>query len=341
MNAKRASQNEHRAGEPDPLDAPPGDDRKLELSIVVPCYNEELVLMELVRRVEAVGQATCGSSFELILVDDGSTDGTCRMIEEFAQIHHFVRGVVLSRNHGHQRALSAGLLYARGQRVLVIDADLQDPPELLPGMMARMDSGADVVFGQRRERAGEKLSKKVTAAAFYRVMRRLTDVDIPVDAGDFRLMRRIVVDHLNAMPEDDRFIRGMVSWLGFRQVPLSYDRSERYAGETKYPLRKMIRLAIDAITGFSIVPLRLATLLAALATAASIVTVGYVLVQKLLGNVVPGWSSVMIAVLVVSSVQLFAIGILGEYLGRLYMQSKQRPKYIVERLISGSAKRDT
>lgn len=263
------------------------------------------------------------------------------MIEEFAQIHHFVRGVVLSRNHGHQRALSAGLLYARGQRVLVIDADLQDPPELLPGMMARMDSGADVVFGQRRERAGEKLSKKVTAAAFYRVMRRLTDVDIPVDAGDFRLMRRIVVDHLNAMPEDDRFIRGMVSWLGFRQVPLSYDRSERYAGETKYPLRKMIRLAIDAITGFSIVPLRLATLLAALATAASIVTVGYVLVQKLLGNVVPGWSSVMIAVLVVSSVQLFAIGILGEYLGRLYMQSKQRPKYIVERLISGSAKRDT
>lgn len=305
------------------------------LSIVVPCYNEEAVLPELCRRLTNTAREVVGDDFEIILVDDGSRDKTREMIERFAEETPQINGILLSRNHGHQRALSVGLHYSRGARVMAIDADLQDPPELLGPMMAAADEGADVVYGQRRARAGESVAKRASAAAFYRLLRWLTDVDIPVDTGDFRLMKRVVVDHLNDMPEDDRFLRGMVAWLGFRQVPIEYDRAERYAGVTKYPLRRMIRLAVDAITGFSIVPLRLATAMALVTSLASLVVIAYVLAQKLLGNVVQGWASVMIVVLIVGSVQLLTIGILGEYAGRLYMQSKRRPKYIVERLVRG------
>lgn len=305
------------------------------LSIVVPCYNEKDSLAELHTRVLQAVEPVVGKSFELVLVDDGSTDGTTRMIEDLSQACPHTVGLVLSRNHGHQKALSAGLKYCRGARIYILDADLQDPPELLGPMMQLMDDGADVVYGQRKSRDGETISKSVSASLFYRLLNRMTDVDIPLDTGDFRLLSRKVLDHLNDMPEEDRFVRGMVSWLGFTQVPLLYDRAERFAGETKYPLRKMMRLAIDAITGFSIVPLRIATILSAVAALLSVVMIVYVLAQWALGHVVAGWSSVMVVVLTVSSVQLLTIGILGEYLGRLYMQSKKRPLFIVDRFITG------
>ncbi|UUV08653.1 glycosyltransferase family 2 protein [Ruegeria sp. YS9] len=307
----------------------------VSLSIVVPCFNEEAVLPELIRRVSAVAETCVGSSWELILVDDGSTDRTRDMITELAETKLNIRAIILSRNHGHQKALSAGLTYVRGTNILVLDADLQDPPELLPDMLELMQDGADVVYGQRRQRAGETVAKRTTAAAFYRLLDQLTDVDIPLDTGDFRLMSRTVVDYLNTMPEEDRFIRGMVSWLGFRQIPLPYDRAERFAGETKYPFKKMLRLAVDAITGFSIVPLRLATWLALLTTVLGLTLIVWVLFQWFTGDVVSGWSSVMVVVLLVSSVQLLTIGILGEYIGRLYLQSKRRPHFVVERVVSG------
>jgi len=212
---------------------------------------------------------------------------------------------------------------------LCIDADLQDPPELLPKMLEALEAGADVVYGQRQSRAGETAFKRGTAAAFYRILRRVTDVDIPADTGDFRLMRRAVVDALLAMPEQHRFVRGLVSWVGFRQVALKYARQERFAGETKYPLKKMLKLAVDAITGFSVVPLRMATWLAMLSFALAVGVGVYAVAQWMLGNTIAGWTSVVVFVSFLSSAQLLCLGILGEYLGRLFMESKRRPLAIV------------
>lgn len=307
---------------------------KVGLSIVVPCYNEEAVLDELVRRTIRVAEESFDADYELVLIDDGSRDRTVEMIEAFVASHPNIRGVILSRNHGHQRALSAGLAHSRGEIVLVLDADLQDPPELLPDMLTVLNNGADVVYGQRTKRQGESFAKRATATLFYRLLRTLSDVNIPLDTGDFRLMRRKVVDYLNAMPEEDRFIRGMVSWLGFRQVKFTYERAERFAGKTKYPFRKMLRLAIDGVTGFSTVPLRIATWLALSMTVVSFGLFIWVILQRIAGETVSGWASTIVVVLLVSSVQLFTIGILGEYVGRLYMQSKNRPQFIVDRLIS-------
>jgi len=241
--------------------------------------------------------------------------------------------VLLSKNHGHQRALSAGLKLCRGERVLIIDADLQDPPELLPQMMALMDQDADVVYGQRSRRLGESGLKKVTAALFYRLLNVMTDVNIPVDAGDFRLMSRRVLDALNAMPEQHRFIRGMVSWIGFRQVPLVYERQERFAGETKYPFRKMVRFALDAISGFSTMPLRVATYLGFLCSLIGVVFLGYTAVQYFSGATIQGWTTLMAVILILGSGQLFVMGVIGEYLGRLYMESKGRPLFIIEEVV--------
>ena len=224
------------------------------LSVVAPCYNEQEVLPEFLRRIGAVLDKAAGVA-EVVLVDDGSRDRTWDVMTAAAAADRRIVAVRLMRNHGHQLALTAGLSVCRGERILIIDADLQDPPELLPDMMALMDQGADVVYGQRRQRDGESLFKRATAAGFYRLINRLTDVDIPADAGDFRLVTRRVLDLLLAMPERHRFIRGMVAWIGGRQVPLIYDRHARAAGESKYPLSKMIRFAADAITAFSVVPL--------------------------------------------------------------------------------------
>ena len=242
-------------------------------------------------------------------------------------------GVLLSRNHGQQLALAAGLAFCRGERVLIIDADLQDPPELLTQMMARMDQGFDVVYGRRRSRAGETRFKTGSAHLFYRVMRGASNVEIAADSGDFRLLSRRVVDILTRMPEEHRFLRGMVSWIGFAQSPFDYDRAPRLAGETKYPLRKMLRLAADALTGFSTLPLRLATYAGFCFAGLGVLTMLYVLGSWFAGLAVQGWASIMATMLIIGSVQLIVVGILGEYIGRLYMQSKARPLFIVDQVL--------
>ena len=302
-----------------------------ELSIVVPCYNEQECLPALYERLTAVARATVGEEYELVLVNDGSKDRTWPMMQELSGNDPHVVAVNLSRNHGHQLALTAGLDLCRGQKILVIDADLQDPPELLPAMIATMErEKADVVYGLRQSRAGETRFKRATAAGFYRLLARATDVDIPVDTGDFRLMSRRALNALLAMPEQARFIRGMVAWIGFRQVPLSYKRDERFAGVTKYPLAKMIRFALDALTGFSSAPLKLASHAGLWLAAGSIILIIYIAVSWLSGQTIQGWTSLMLVVVVLGAVQMFVLGLMGEYIGRLYSQAKQRPLYIVQ-----------
>ena len=241
-------------------------------------------------------------------------------------------GVNLSRNHGHQLALTAGLSVARGERILILDADLQDPPELLPQMMRALDEGADVAYGQRTLRVGETVFKRTTAAVFYRLLRRLTDVQIPSDTGDFRLMSRRVLELLKAMPESHRFLRGMVSWVGFRQVAVPYQRELRVTGSSSYPLRKMLRLAFDAITGFSTRPLRLASLLGLAFGALGALGVVITIVAWAMGVTVPGWASVVVILLTLGGIQLAVLGIIGEYLGRLYIEVKRRPLFIIDEI---------
>ena len=307
------------------MDAPP-------ISVVAPCYNEQDVLEAFHRRVRAVLDGLDGDS-EIVLVDDGSTDETWAIMERLAEADPAVVAVRLSRNHGHQLALTAGLDICRGRRVLVIDADLQDPPELLPDMLRIMDDGADVVYGQRRRRAGETAFKRATAAAFYRLLGRMSRSPIPPDTGDFRLISRRALDVLLAMPERHRFIRGMVSWIGFRQEPLLYDRDSRAAGTTKYPLRKLFRFAFDAITSFSTVPLALAGWVGLFTALFGFGLFIYALISKFLYRTETGWTSLMAGLSLLSGVQLLVLGVIGEYLGRLYEQSKGRPLFIVDRIL--------
>jgi polyisoprenyl-phosphate glycosyltransferase len=302
----------------------------LDLSVVVPCFNEEKGLDELYRRVSESCSLCVGDSYEFILVNDGSSDKTWAIMSEFSKNDKHVVAVNLSRNYGHQLALTAGLRMTRGDRIFILDADLQDPPELLTKMMLRIDEGCDVVFGQRIERDGETVFKKSSAFLFYRFLNSMIDIEIPRDTGDFRLMSRRAVDILNNMPEHNRFIRGMVSWIGLRQEALPYKRAARYAGSTKYPLSKMIRFAIDAVTGFSVRPLRMASYIGVGFSMATIVMLFYVLTQFFLGRTVEGWTSLAVIILALGSVQLFVAGVLGEYLGRLYMESKSRPLYIID-----------
>lgn len=310
---------------------------RIKLSVVIPCYNEEAVIPELYRRVTQACHCVVGDRYELVFVNDGSFDETWAMLQELAHNDDRIVAVDLSRNHGHQLALSAGLSLARGERILVIDADLQDPPELLPEMMRLMDGGADVVYGQRVERDGETWFKRVSARVFYRLLLRITDVGIPPDTGDFRLMRRTVLNALLAMPEQQRFIRGMVAWIGFRQVPLEYRRDRRFAGETKYPLRKMLVFAIDAITGFSITPLRVTLYVAFFFLLLALLISIYILISWLYLGAVRGWTSMFLGMLIFAAVQLFSLGIIGEYLGRVYMQTKQRPLFIIREIVSASS----
>lgn len=303
------------------------------LSIVVPCYNEAGALPELHRRVSAAAAGAAGGDYELVLVNDGSRDATWARIVELAARDPHVVGVSLSRNHGHQLALSAGLTLCRGARILIIDADLQDPPELLPDMMALMDQGADVVYGQRISRDGETWFKRATAGLFYRLLARLVEIPIPLDSGDFRLISRRALDVLNAMPEQHRFIRGMVSWIGMRQVPLLYHRQERFTGETKYPFAKMMRLALDAITGFSTRPLKIASYMGMMFGLLGMMGMAYTLYGWLADLALPGWTSVMSMVLILGSAQLFVLGVFGEYLGRLYVESKRRPLFVIDHVV--------
>ena len=304
------------------------------LSVVAPCYNEQEVLPEFLRRVGAVLDELGGTA-EIVLVDDGSHDRTWQVMTDAAAADSRVVAVRLMRNHGHQLALTAGLSVCRGERILIIDADLQDPPELLREMMALMDQGADVVYGQRRQRDGESLFKRATAAAFYRLIGRMTDVEIPLDAGDFRLVTRRVLDLLIAMPERHRFVRGMVAWIGGRQVPLPYDRKARAAGESKYPLAKMLRFAADAITAFSVVPLMASMTIGWIMAAVGFAFFVYSIVGWLAGANLPGWTSLMAAVGLLGGMQFLMLGIIGAYLGRLYDQSKGRPLFMIREIVGG------
>jgi dolichol-phosphate mannosyltransferase len=271
--------------------------------------------------------------YEIVLVNDASRDRTWELIVDLVEKDPNLVGVSLTRNHGHQLALTAGLNLCAGERVFIIDADLQDPPELLGEMMRLMDTGADVVYGRRKQRRGEGPFKKLSAAAFYRVFNHMADLKLPVDTGDFRLMSRRAVELLNQMPEHQRFIRGLVSWIGLNQVPLVYERDRRFAGQTNYPFVKMLGLALDAITSFSIKPLRLATYLGLISAVFALGAMVYTLYSWLYLGAVQGWTSVMSVLLLLGSAQLIILGLIGEYLGRLYMESKRRPLFMIDRII--------
>jgi dolichol-phosphate mannosyltransferase len=299
----------------------------------VPCYNEEACLQELHARLTRAATSVAGDEYEIVLVNDGSRDRSWEMMRELAEIDRHVVAVNLSRNHGHQLALTAGLDLCSGERILIIDADLQDPPELLPQMIEEMArQQADVVYAVRRARAGETAFKRGTAKIFYRLLSKLAEIDIPLDTGDFRLMSRRALNALLSLPEQARFIRGMVAWIGFRQVPIAYDRAERHAGQTSYPLGRMMRLALDAVTGFSTAPLRFASHIGLWLVAASALLVAYIASGYFLGYAIPGWTSLMLVVVVLGAVQMFVLGMIGEYLGRLYMEVKRRPLYIVSEI---------
>jgi len=305
------------------------------LSAVVPCYNEEAGLEELVNRLSAACKAATGEDFEIVLVNDGSADRTWDEIVRLSNTYPQIVGINLARNHGHQLALTAGLFLSRGERIFIIDADLQDPPELLTQMTAALDAGADVAYGQRLQRDGETWFKKASAKAFYRILRRLTDAPIPADTGDFRLMTRQVLDVLMNMPEQHRFVRGMVAWIGFRQTAVPYRRDPRYAGTSKYPLRKMIAFAMDAITGFSIAPLRLSLYLSLFSVLLAVLVGAFALWSYLTMRTAPGWTSIAIIVLTFGAIQMFCLAIMGEYLGRTYMQTKQRPLFVIKSIHQG------
>jgi polyisoprenyl-phosphate glycosyltransferase len=302
---------------------------KPTISVIAPIFNEKESLPELFRRVGEVLDGL-NESWELILVDDGSTDGSTEWIRELAQKDARVRPVIFARNFGHQIAVTAGLDYSRGDAVAIIDADLQDPPELIADMVKRWHEGYEVVYAVRAEREGESWFKLFTASLFYRLIFRITDVKIPLDTGDFRLMDRKVVNVMNSMREKHRFLRGMSAWVGFKQIGLPYKRSARFSGSTKYPLRKMLRLAINAITGFSYAPLQLATYLGFIAAALSIIFIPVVIIERLTGSQqFLGQATTLVAVLFLGGVQLICVGILGEYIGRIYDEVKGRPLYIV------------
>lgn len=309
------------------------------LSVVVPCYNEQEVLEELHRRVTDVC-TSLGVTYEVILVNDGSADRTWLMMTDLAARDPCLVLVNLSRNHGHQLALSAGLSICQGHRIFILDADLQDPPELLPEMMSHMDRGAHIVYGKRGYREGESLFKRISCHVFYRLLDLLTDTPIPLDTGDFRLISRRVLDLVLAMPERHRFLRGMMSWTGFRQVGVEYQRPARFAGQTKYPFTSLLRLALDGVTAFSVKPLTLGIWFGAASGVIAVSLFVYSIVSWLFFDSPQGWASLMAAVAFFGCVQMLMLGIFGEYLGRLYEQTKGRPLFVIDRIVRGDEQSD-
>ncbi len=299
------------------------------ISVVVPCMNEEESIPGLLERLAETVEPY-GKRAEILLVDDGSTDNTWAEIEKARADYPQLAAIRLSCNRGHQIALTAGLEAAKGERIFMLDADLQDPPELLSDMMAMMDRGYDVVYGRRTERNGETMFKKATAYMFYRFLNMMSDVPIPNDTGDFRLVSRRALDAVLAMPERSRFVRGMFAWAGFKQIGIDYSRAPRALGETKYPLRKMARFAIDAMTAFSTKPLKFATRLSLVSFGFSGLMMIYVIRSLLMYQTAPGWASIVLAFSIFSGIQLLTLGILGEYIGRLYVEAKNRPLYFVQ-----------
>ena len=303
--------------------------KTLRYTVVAPVYNEIGSIQEFYQQTSAV-MKTLHESWELVLVDDGSTDGSTNAIREIAKMDAHVRPVIFARNFGHQIAVTAGLDYARGEAVIIIDADLQDPPAVMLDLIKKWKEGFEVVYAVRRKREGESWFKLFSASLFYRMIYRITDVKIPLDTGDFRLIDRKVVNIMGQMRERHRFLRGMAAWVGYRQVGVEYDRKERFAGETKYPFGKMLKLALNAITSFSYFPLQMATYFGFLSAGISILAIPIVVFLRLSNSAaLLGQATTLIAVLFLGGVQLITLGILGEYIGRIYDESKGRPLYIV------------
>jgi len=308
--------------------------KKPTYSIVVPLYNEEDVIRESYRRLTAVCR-TFDDDYELIFVDDGSKDKTLDIARELAAGDACLRVLSFSRNFGHQPAITAGMENALGDAVIVIDADLQDPPEVMLPMIEQWQNGFDVVYGRRTARKGETVFKRLTAKIFYRTLNAMTDVDLPVDAGDFRLLDRKVIETMKQMPERNRYVRGLVSWVGYKQAAVEYVREERFAGETKYPLKKMLALASNAITSFSVKPLKISIYLGGFLSFVSFGFLIYVVIRKLVGTEFEsGWTSLTAIMLFFNGIVLIMLGIIGQYIGRIYDETKARPLYIIREEIN-------
>ena len=312
----------------------------MRLSVIVPCYNEQDVLRATHERLTSVLAGLSWLDYELIFINDGSHDDTQVILAQLQRIDPHIRVLLLSRNFGHQIAVTAGLEEAAGDAVVIIDADLQDPPEVIPQMIQLWRDGNDVVYGLRIERQGESKFKRWTAKVFYRLINRLSETKMPFDAGDFRLLDRRVVQVINEMPERARFVRGMVSWAGFQQISLPYERAARHAGRSKYPLTKMVSFAMDGIISFSLVPLKLAIWTGFLAMGIAIAGIIAAIIDRLTEkNIARGWASLFVAVLFMGGVQLVSLGILGEYLGRIYTEVKRRPLYVIQERLGFPANR--
>ena len=307
-----------------------------KLSIIIPVYYEEKVINECYSRIKNMLITINNYCHEIIFVDDGSKDNTLSLLEKIAQKDNNVKILSFSRNFGHQAAVTAGLAHSTGDAVVIIDADLQDPPELIPEMLQLWEDGVEVVYAKRKLRQGESIFKLTTAKAFYRMLNTLSDTEIPKDTGDFRLVDKKVVDIINSMPENNKFLRGLFSWVGFNQIPFEYERKERFAGETKYPLKKMLKLALDGIISFSSKPLKLSGLLGFLSIFVSILIMLYSLASYIFkfNNLSPGWTSIMITITFFCGIQLLSIWIISEYIARIYDDTKKRPQYIISKKIN-------
>lgn len=307
-----------------------------KISVIVPMYFEEAVVSECYKRLKEVLTNLNDYNYEIIFVDDGSRDQTLSILEKIAMVDKNIKVISLSRNFGHQAAVQAGLKLSSGDAVIIIDADLQDPPELIPQMISLWENGNDVIYAKRKSREGETKFKLFSAKMFYNILNDLSDVSIPKDTGDFRLADRKVVDVINSLPEHNKFFRGLFSWVGFKQAPIEYERKERFAGETKYPLNKMIKLAKDGIFSFSTKPLKFVTKLGIISIFISILILIYSLLSFIFdwNNLTAGWTSIMVTVTFFAGVQLLSLGMISEYIGRIYDESKNRPSYIINKKIN-------
>ncbi len=307
-----------------------------KISVVIPMYNEEEVVKTSYLRIQKVLDELKQYDYEMIFINDGSKDKTLELLEEIAQNNEKVKILSFARNFGHQAAVTAGIRYVTGDAIVIIDADLQDPPELLPEMIALWEEGNEVIYGQRKSRKGESAFKLLTAKMFYNTLNALSDVEIPKDTGDFRLVDRKVIDVVNNLPEHNKFLRGLFSWVGFKQKAYRYERQERQAGKTKYPFKKMWKLATDGIISFSTKPLKIVGGLGILTIILSIGILIYSLVSYIfnLNNLAPGWTSIMVAITLFSGVQLLSIWIISEYIARIYDETRNRPEYIIDKKIN-------
>lgn len=307
-----------------------------KISVVIPMYYEEAVAQECYERITKVLKNIQNYEYEIIFVNDGSKDRTLSILEKISDKDSNVKVLSFSRNFGHQAAVTAGIKHVTGDAIVIIDADLQDPPELIPEMVKLWEQGNEVIYGKRKTRKGESKFKLLTAKMFYKTLNALSDVEIPKDTGDFRLVDRKVVDVVNSMPEHNKFLRGLFSWVGFKQVAYEYERKERFAGKTKYPLKKMLKLAADGIISFSTKPLKIVGGLGIISIVVSLAILIYSLVSYIfeLNNLVPGWTSIMVAITLFSGVQLLSIWIISEYIARIYDETKKRPQYIIDKKIN-------